>query len=210
MKNRNPKFSIISPDLECHVNREMIQKRCIPSIAKQSCQDFEWIIVHDGPKSTRYESELDFSALKNKPIFANTESRTYDWGLSQRDHGMKNIAKGEFLINLNIDDMLRPNCLRKLLKTFRRIEEKIAIFSIVHHQRILNGKPIVMKGHPVQFHIDLLQLVAHRDIWKDIEYFSKDKTSQGFDLNTYDGITYERMCAKHKWVNIDEVLGEHF
>jgi hypothetical protein len=132
-----------------------------------------------------------------------------DWGMHGRDYAMKEIAQGDYFIQFNINNMLYPKCLKEINKYIKISRRDIIIFSIMHlklgHRVGLPGPiPIELKGiPPVLRSIDLLQLVAHRDIWKEVGYFW-DKSNLG------DGIVYENMCSRFPWFHIDKVLGENF
>lgn len=191
------RFSIISTDYDMHVSRNEVQ-RGIDSIHSQKFQDFEWIIVHDGPKRIPYSEEYDLSHLRKKPIVIETHERMGSAGTHGRDYIMKNLARGDFFIQFNINNILYPNALEIIDINLRNSGLNIAIFRIFHH-----GLKMNFPGFPKPCKIDLLQLVAHRNIWRDVGYFF-DKS------HIADGVVYEKMCKIHPWVQISEKLGENF
>jgi len=196
---KRPKFSIIAVDYEHHVPR-LGMKKGIESIANQTFKDFELIICHDGPKEIPYEEEINFSELGLDPVITNTESKHALWGHPSRDAAMR-IAKGEYFLQFNIDNLLKPECLETIAKKINENENiKIFIFSILHWK--LGG--INFSGiPPVLCNIDALQLVAHRDIWKENNYWNNYE-------NWSDGIIYENLCRSNSWIHIPEILGENF
>jgi len=191
------RFSVISTDYDMHVPRHEVQ-RGIDSIHSQTFQDFEWIIVHDGPKRIPYSEEYDLSHLRKKPIVVETCERMGSAGTYGRDYIMKNLAVGDFFVQFNINNILYPNALELIDINLRNSDCKIAIFNIFHH-----GLNRHLSGIPEPCRIDLLQLVAHRSIWRDVGYFF-DKGPQA------DGVVYEKMCRLNTWVQISEKLGENF
>jgi len=196
--NHKMKFSIISTDYENWVPRGEVQ-RGIDSVRNQSYDDFEWIILHDGPKTIPYDREFDFSILKKPPITIETPEKQGCWGLYGRDHVMKHVAKGEFFVQFNINNILYPNFLETLAKNIDEKSCRILIFAIMHNK----FNPPFFPGHPSVCSIDMLQLVAHRSIWEQVGYFF-DKS------NMADGVVYSKMCANNTWCRIEECLGEQF
>lgn len=195
-----PKFSIIAVDYEHHVPRPGM-KQGLHSLATQTFKDFELIIVHDGKKNIPYEEEFDFSVLQNPPIFLNTPERMNNWGHSGRDLGMRN-ATGEYFLHFNIDNLLYANCLEKISNKIDESQLQIIIYSIIHYKAA--GADFKFTGlPPVHCMIDAMQLVAHRDIWKEMNYWYNTET-------TSDGIIYEEMCKRYPYVHIDEVLAENY
>lgn len=200
---RRPKFSIIAVDYEFHVPRDGM-RRGLQSLADQTFKDFELIICHDGPKAIPYEQEVDFKSMGLDPIIINTDERMQDWGHWSRDKAMR-IANGQYFFQFNIDNFLYPNCLEEISK---HIDEKAALITIFHikHFKVpwfpwaverFTGTP------PIERHIDAMQLVAHRKVWEEMNYWY-DKSFCG------DGAIYEAMCKKYPWTELPEILGENY
>lgn len=196
----SPRFSIIAVDYELHVPRPGM-KQGLHSLANQTFDDFELIIIHDGPKNIPYHEEFDLSVFKNEPIILNTPERMNDWGHSGRDMGMR-LASGEYFFHFNIDNLLYKNCLETISNKIDETGTLVTIFSILHYK--INGGTVPFHGLPPKHCcIDAIQLVAHRSIWENIGYwYNKESTS--------DGIIYEKICNEYPWVHIDEVLAENY
>lgn len=205
------KFCIIAVDYEHHVPRTgevpSIQTG-LQSIANQTFRDFNIVICHDGPKEKTYEEEgINFKSLGISPILINTKKRMNDWGHSSRDLAMKYAYEnnlGEYYVQFNIDNLLYKNALDVLNNEMKKTDKKIFLFSIFHH--VDNN---IMSGGRAVFHkTDALQLVAHRDVWKDFGFW-KDKRYDS------DGHIYTSMCVyspngDSNCHGILEVLGENF
>jgi len=194
------KFSVIAVDYEKHVPRERMVKG-LQSLANQSFQDFELIVIHDGPKEIPYEEEFDFSVFPNEVKFLNTETRMDNWGHSSRDLGMRN-ASGEFFFHFNIDNLLYPDCFEKINNKLEETTALVLLFAILHY-KINNGTFPFYGLPPVYHNIDAIQLVAHREIWSSVGYWY-DLHEQG------DSAIYEKMCKDYGWAYIDEVLAENY
>jgi hypothetical protein len=214
----NPRFSIIAVDYENHVSRSRMKDGLL-SLANQTFKDFELIIVHDGPKNIPYEEEFDFNVFKNPPIFLNTLIRMDNWGHSSRDLGMRK-ANGEYFIHFNIDNIFYPEALTEIDNKIKENDSKIIIFTIIHHKInalkrgytlsqyaegwVPEDKRYLFTGlPPVYCGIDAMQLVAHRDIWENVDYW--------YDLHEKsDSLIYSKFCKEYSFEHIEKVLGENF
>jgi hypothetical protein len=207
-----PKFSILCTDYDQHVPRDKM-KQGLQTIAMQTFKDFELIICHDGPKEKTYEEEgVDFKYLDLNPIIINTDKRYNDWGHTSRDKMMR-MAKGDWIVHFNIDNILYPSCLEmlsnkidesldKLLASGKNPEKFSVIFYIRHWKFYPDGR--VFKGIPPKLmKTDLLQMVISRKIWEEVGYWYNK-------LERSDGVIYEKIGKDYPWVVIPEILGENF
>jgi len=202
------KFCIIAVDYEHHVPRGK-QKPSIQnglkSLALQTFQDFNLIICHDGPKEKTYEEEgIIFDEIGINPIVLNTPKRYANWGHSSRDTAMRYAYEnnlGEYYIQFNIDNLLNKNALKEINDAITESGNPIVIFSIYHHKHnngvFLSGIP------PVRFKIDALQMVAHKEVWKENDFWH-DKREQS------DGFMYQEICKQYEYTHIPKILGENF
>jgi glycosyltransferase involved in cell wall biosynthesis len=195
-----PKFSLIVVDCDAHTPRETA-RRGIDSIVSQTFRDYEVILVHDGFKGVPYEVEFDLSGIEHvKTVYS--KKRFKDWGHSLRNFGMR-IAEGAYFLNFNIDNLLYPDCLEKVNGQLadNGPDTDVVIFSIVNHKR---GADEVRTGRPVRpGTIDCLQLIASREAWKSIDFWSRTDYEA-------DGYLYSELAAKYPPLYIDEVLAENF
>ena len=200
MKKR-PRFSIISPDYDQWVPRGLVE-RGITSLASQEFKNFEWLIVHDGPKQVSYDQEFDLGKHGMRIQIVEIQERMGQWGFPAREIAMRK-ASGEVFIHMNIDNILYPNALGVIDKHLRMSNKPIATFEIWHHKLgiHLTGIP------PINSRIDMLQFVAAREVWESInfEFVGKEQYS-------CDGITIEHILSvwQDSLVHIPEKLGENF
>ncbi len=170
------------------------------SILLQTFKDFEVIFLHDGYKKEPYEVEFDLSSLeKVKTVYS--KERFNDWGHSLRNYGLR-LADGEYIVHFNIDNLLYPDCLRKVNECLERdqVRKEMVIFTIIHHN---NAEPI-LTGNPVRFqHIDCLQVVASRTAWESIGFWHRNEYEA-------DGHLYLELSQKYQPYYIDEILAENF
>lgn len=95
------RFSVIIPSY----NQAKYLPDAIESVLKQSCEDFEVIVIDDG--ST--DNSLDIA--KSYPV--KVISQVNKGLASARNTGIMN-AQGEYIYPLDADDMMTKNCLRKV------------------------------------------------------------------------------------------------
>lgn len=194
-----PRFSIIATDYEHHVPRDAA-RRGLQSLLDQTFDDYELIIIHDGPKDIPYEDEFDLSGFKNLRIL-NTPIRMNNLGNSSRELGVR-VARGDYIIHFNIDNLLYPYCLKTISDKIDNTGSNIVIFSIKHFKWD-GGRADFTGIPPIACNIDNLQLVASRQAWQMV----------GANYNNgyiSDSVIYERMCKIYPWVHINETLAENY
>jgi glycosyltransferase involved in cell wall biosynthesis len=113
-----PLLSIIIP---CY-NSEKTLGETLASVYNQNFENWEAIIVNDGSKDN-LESVAQYWAEKDKR-FRYFEKKNGGLG-SARNYGIRK-AKGEFILPLDSDNMVRPNFFGNALKIFRT-DEKIGV-----------------------------------------------------------------------------------
>ena len=198
-----PKFTIIATDAENHVPRNKM-KQGVRSILDQTFDDYELLIIHDGPRSKEFEVELPSNAQlleteKFYGIYGLEEFYAgYGWGHHSRDMGLK-LAKGEYILHFNIDNILYPQALQTISDKIDKTKADIIIFACKHEKfdvQYFSGIP------PVMGKVDLLQCVASKKAWDSIGGWHR------YDHSS-DGYLFQEMVEKYGYVHIPEVLGEN-
>jgi GT2 family glycosyltransferase len=200
-----PKFSIVATDYEPYVPRDgMIEG--LKSLSNQTFQDFELIIVHDGPKTTssdEYSVGIDnyhyLETDKHYGIYG-TENfiAGYGWGHHSRDLGIR-AATGEYVINFNIDNFLYPHALEKIDRKLSETNADVLVFACTHEKFDINyfsGVP------PVMGKVDMLQCVVSKRAWDSIGGWHR------YD-HSADGYLMQELVQKYGYVHISEVLGDN-
>jgi hypothetical protein len=198
-----PKLSIIATDAENHVPREKM-KQGVRSILDQTYEDYELLIIHDGPRSNPFELDLPDNARlleteKFYGIYGLDEFYAgFGWGHHSRDMGIK-IAEGEYILHFNIDNILYPHALQTISDKIDKTKADVVIYACTHEKfdiKYFSGIP------PVMGKVDLLQCVASKKAWESIGGWHRyDHSSDGF--------LFEEIIARYGYVHIPEVLGEN-
>jgi len=128
-----PKFSIIATDAENHVPREKM-KQGVRSILDQTFDDYELLIIHDGPRENPFELDLPDNAklLETEQFYGiyglDEFYAGFGWGHHSRDMGIK-VAKGDYILHFNIDNILYPNPFQTISDGFVKTKADVFIFA---------------------------------------------------------------------------------
>lgn len=102
------RFSIVVPVF----NIEKYIKECIESILDQNFKDYELILIDDGSKDKSGKICDEYSLKDDRIIVIHKENGGL---VSARKEGI-NIAKGEYLVNIDGDDFIKKDYLNKINK----------------------------------------------------------------------------------------------
>lgn len=108
----DPLFTVIVTDYEPSVPRDYFRRK-MACLAAQTCDDFEVLVYHDGPKSCSYAEDLAGGPLHPATQFFATPTRIGDWGHSGRDLGIR-AARGRWIIHTNADNVFYPSLIAVL------------------------------------------------------------------------------------------------
>ena len=215
------RFCVISRDYEHHVPRHHNPdditstsiRRGLASLGNQTFKDFNVIICHDGPKEKTYEQEgIDFQEIGIQPYRLFTPKHQGLFGHPSADYAMRFAYEhdlGDYFIQHNIDNEFIPEAFQIINDVLNNVKTDILIFQIYHwkiypltqHIKALENP---WKGiPPVRQRIDAMQLVAHKDIWKDVGFWYSTEEEA-------DGIIYEDMCKKFPYTHLPLTLGHNF
>ncbi len=109
----NPSVSIIIPVY----NRPLLLSDAVESVLAQTCSDWELILVDDGSQNQTLQVIQKY-VLLDKRIHFISRNRDPKGATTCRNLGAA-VAKGEFLIFLDSDDLLAPWCVEKRLKLLK-------------------------------------------------------------------------------------------
>ena len=109
MENSNPVVSIVIPVY----NAERFLWACIDSVQAQTFKDWEVILVDDGStdKSAAICDRIERNDARFKVIHQE------NGGVSRARNAGLDAANGRYLMFVDADDMLYPDCIKKLLDT---------------------------------------------------------------------------------------------
>lgn len=107
-------------------NVEKYLDKCLGSVEKQTFKDFEAVIVNDGSTDNSLEIIEKYTQRNDNFICFSTENN----GLGgARNFGLSKAA-GEYVVFLDSDDYISPDCLEKLYRAITDNESDIAVCNI--------------------------------------------------------------------------------
>lgn len=207
---RRKRFCIIMVDYEYHVPRHGYPSIAagLQSLKKQTFQDFNIVLCHDGPKDKTYAEE---GIVLEPNVYAiRTPQRNGASGHHSRDFAMRFAYEhqlGEYYVQFNADNILYPDALEQLSKY-----DGTTIFQIIHRKikplqalwygwKKHNDGSVTLPGKPAVGQIDCLQLVAHKEVWKANKFWNNYRMES-------DGIIYETLGKRASYIT--KTLGENF
>ena len=115
MKNCNPVLSVVTPTY----NRAHLLPCCYESLRKQTCKDFEWIIVDDGSRDDTAQ------------VAASFEDSAFPIVYVQKENGGKHTAlnashphiRGKYVLILDSDDILTDTAVADIVREWGRYED---------------------------------------------------------------------------------------
>lgn len=134
------KFSIIVP---CYNQSNFIYD-CYVSVLAQNYYDWEIIFVNDGSTDNTMKVLNQIASFDKNVIVVNKENG----GLSSaRNAGIK-ASTGDYLIFLDCDDMLLPNCLSSIYRAIEK-KSKLDIIQVGYRHIAENGMAVLTNVMPM-------------------------------------------------------------
>lgn len=129
-----PKISVIIPVY----NVERYLRECLDSVLKQSFKEIEVICVDDASTDNSLNILKDYACKDNRITVAT--QKNYGAAVA-RNVGLK-LAKGEYLLIIDSDDMLEIDSLEKLYKKSKNNDLDICIFNCYYYNNKTKQKEI--------------------------------------------------------------------
>ncbi len=204
MKKKNPTISVLTPTWNRGIK---MLNRCMACVNWQSFQDWEHVIVSDGPDPVLREYFSVKSKDDPKRQFIELEENHADYGASVRKLAMP-MLNGKYIAFLDDDNVMFPEFLEEMVGALEGTDSDVgfAVCQILHMgplqawvgkpPQVLTGWPIVVGG------IDTLQVVVKKEAIEKIGWVAE----QGFYS---DGYTYEALSKEFRHVRVEKVLGVH-
>jgi len=140
-----PLFSVVVPSF----NREDHIGRCLESLVRQSCKDFEVVVVDNASTDGTVDAVLSFDGRLDVKVLVNDSNRERSFS---RNRGAEH-ARGVFVVFLDSDDELRPDSL-ELAAAFVEADPDRRFFfqrlTIVDESGATVYEPVVRKSHTMQ------------------------------------------------------------
>lgn len=141
----SPPFSIVVPTF----NREGHIGRCLESIARQSYQDYEVVVVDNASSDGTVEVALGFDWRLNVSVLVNDSNRERSYS---RNRGAEH-ARGKYVVFLDSDDELRPDSLEVAAAFVEADPEHRFFFQLltfVDEAGVTVYEPVIRRGHSMR------------------------------------------------------------
>ena len=143
-------------------NREKTIYKVYESLCKQSCWDFEWLVINDG--SSDGSGVIMENILKDHHCpFHITYLSKENEGLMRTINKAIDLSRGILLFRLDSDDFALPEAIQTVLMNYRLIKEDDSICSITFLSEKYNGK--INGFHPFK-EVRISNFSAYRDKYK--------------------------------------------
>lgn len=160
---KSPLVSIIIPNF----NKENLLRDSLGSIQLQTFENFEAVVVDDA--STDNSIDEIQKIIKEDPRFKLIRQPVGKGGSAARNLGFS-IAKGEYVIFFDSDDLLAPTCLEERIKVIKSQDKPLHDF-IVFPMGCLKNKvgDSALKWCPKSGQDDLYNFLAHHIPWQTMQ-----------------------------------------
>ena len=123
-------------------NRSFLLHRCYENLCKQTCQNFEWLIIDDG--STDNTEEIVNSIKNEGPSFSIQYVKKQNGGKHTALNYSHPYIRGKYLLMLDDDDILTPDAVETALDDWKVYENNLKIGCISYQKGLLDTKvPLV-------------------------------------------------------------------
>lgn len=125
-------------------NRAHTLPRLYESLQKQTCTDFEWLVIDDGSKDDT-EQLFDHWCQEKNP-FTIRYNKVKNGGKDRAINAAMKLARGEYFFIVDSDDLLRPTAIKTLYDSFASLpKEDDSFIGVSVVKGDLDGNPLHRK-----------------------------------------------------------------
>ena len=124
-------------------NRGLLLSKCYESLCRQTCKDFEWLIVDDGSVDNTKEV---VGKLGEKSVFPIFYIRKGNGGKHTALNYSHPYIHGRYLLMLDDDDVLTPDAVETVLKDWKLYDSNKKIGCLSYQKGGRDLKPLVKWG----------------------------------------------------------------
>ena len=174
-----PLVSVITPTWR---RRDLLLRRCIPSVAAQTYPAVEHVIVSDGPDWDLGEPILEASNPRHQVTFTclPEHDTAGHWGGPARRRGL-DIAHGKLIAYLDDDDAYRPDHLQVLAAALADCPAaRFAVSRMVSHSPA-GDTTVIGTGPPAYGAIGTPMILHHADL-ADVATWGPPSPAEDWEL----------------------------
>lgn len=176
-------------------NRAYTIHKCYESLKRQSCKDFEWLIIDDG--STDNTKEL----IKKWIEETNEFKIRYIYQDNQGMHGAHNTAYENIYTELNVcidsDDYMPDDAVKKIKEAWEKVRDNKKISGLIGLDAYEGGK-IIGDKLPEDLKTDtLFDLSYNKGITGDKKLVYRTELTKKYPYPIYEGEKYVGLAYKY-------------
>lgn len=181
-------------------NRAYTIHKCYESLKRQTCKDFEWLIIDDGSTDNTRE-------LIEVWINETTEFKiSYIYQENQGMHGAHNTAYENITTELNVcidsDDYMPHDAIEKIKNTWEKVRDDKNISGIAGLDAYENGEVIGMKFPDYLKRSSLFDFFYNKGIKGDKKLVYRTELTKKYPYPVYKGEKYVGLA--YKYYKLDE------
>ena len=181
-------------------NRAYTIHKCYESLKRQTCKDFEWLIIDDGSTDNTRE-------LIEVWINETTEFKiSYIYQENQGMHGAHNTAYENITTELNVcidsDDYMPQDAIEKIKNTWEKVRDDKNISGIAGLDAYENGEVIGMKFPDYLKRSSLFDFFYNKGIKGDKKLVYRTELTKKYPYPVYKGEKYVGLA--YKYYKLDE------
>ncbi|HJJ07199.1 MAG TPA: glycosyltransferase family 2 protein [Clostridiaceae bacterium] len=190
-------------------NRKDELKKLYKSLLNQNFKDFEWLIVDDGSEDGTEEAIKNF--INENKININYYKQANQGKSVAHNKGVE-LAKGEFFVGIDSDDIFMTDALEKIYKYFEVIKDKNEICGICFLNCKKENNQIIGSEFPKNKMIDNYYNIYHKHkVTGDKEMVFKTNILKDYLFPIYENekfvpeaLLFNRICRKYSFLCINE------
>lgn len=156
----NPIVSIIIPSY----NRANFLRETLGSVLAQTYTNWECIVVDDGSSDNTFDIVSDYVLTDRRIVLKKRPLTFASGGCGARNYGLS-IAKGHYVIFLDSDDLLIPECLQKRMEYLKlNVCEMLICHTGIFHDKIGDSDFVWNKLNANDTTVTLINRFLNRDM----------------------------------------------
>lgn len=198
------RLSIITPTY----NRAHTLPRCFESLCRQTCTDFEWIIVDDGSTDDTQSVIAGFST----DLFPVISVPKENGGKHTALNAAHPFIHGDYVLILDSDDYLTDTAVEEVLAAWKRYEGRDGVGMLTFLKGTADGKPVCTVSD-YETPVDILRYRRQAVTGADCCEVIPAELFKMYPFPVYEGERFVSECAlwnrvgqHHKCVYIDSVI----
>ena len=181
-------------------NRAYILKKCYESLLKQTCKDFEWLIIDDGSRDNTKE-------IVENWITENKIKIKYIYQENQGMHGAHNTAYKNITTELNVcidsDDYMPKDAVEIIKEEWSKIKNKKSVAGLIGLDARENGEIIGTEFKNEGIEITLFDFYNKENGQGDKKIVYRSDLTKKYPYPIFEGEKYVGLAYKYHKIDLE-------